>query len=69
MTYILSTAANNTAIDIESLTILTNSSTDISISAGTVVVACWLLLSVKMCFKCVYKFKQFANKHDELSVL
>jgi hypothetical protein len=37
MTYILSTATNNTAIDIESLTILTNSSTDISISAGTVV--------------------------------
>ena len=37
MTYNTNPIANETAIDLESLTILKNSSTDISISAGTVI--------------------------------
>ena len=36
MTYIVSTAFNSLAIDLDSLTVLSNSTTDFSISAGTV---------------------------------
>lgn len=37
MTYLPTSVSNNTAIDIDSLTILKNSTTDISVSAGTVI--------------------------------